>query len=259
MYTKSDIVKHIKDIGIKPTDTLLIHSSMKRIGEVEGKADTVLDAFMEYMSDGLLIFPTHSWKTMTGDNLRYDRNVEPSCVGILTNLFMKRDGVMRSYHPTHSVAAFGAGSEEYIRGAEHIHTPCGRNGCWGKLIDRKAKILFLGAPLSTNTFIHGVEEWIDIPNRLAKDPTNFEIVMEDGSILVNEMYCHGAAIEPSQFYGKMEPVFMKRGIATKGKIGDADCYLCDSIGVHESVKDMWSHGIDIFQDEKPIPKDWYEY
>jgi aminoglycoside 3-N-acetyltransferase len=213
---------------------------------------------MEYMKDGLLILPTHTWKTITSENPRYDRNVEPSCVGILTNLFMKRDGVIRSYHPTHSVAAYGSDAEQYIAGEEYARSRCPRNGCWGKLIDRKAKILFLGAPLRTNTFIHGVEEWLDIPNRLSDESTRFEIVMDDGNIITTDMYCHGAEIEPSQFYGKMKPVYMKREIATKGKIDDAVCYLLDAVGVYEWVKDIWCHRIDIFQDDKPIPTEWYD-
>ena len=34
--------------------------SMKSIGEVEGRADTVLDALIEYFKDGLLLLPTHN-------------------------------------------------------------------------------------------------------------------------------------------------------------------------------------------------------
>ena len=62
MYTKSDLLADIEKMGIDPKGALLIHSSMKAIGPVEGGADTVLDAWSQYMGDGLLIFPTHTWK-----------------------------------------------------------------------------------------------------------------------------------------------------------------------------------------------------
>ena len=45
MYTKDQLKEQIKRLGIRPDDTLLVHSSMKAVGEVEGGADTVLDAF----------------------------------------------------------------------------------------------------------------------------------------------------------------------------------------------------------------------
>ena len=54
MYTKEDLINCLSDMRIDPKGTVLVHSSMKAIGEVEGGADTVLDAFSEYMRDGLL-------------------------------------------------------------------------------------------------------------------------------------------------------------------------------------------------------------
>ena len=257
MYTKQDLINDLIKIGVKKNDTLLVHSSMKSIGEVVGGADTVLDAFIDYLEDGLLIFPTHSWMTMKDDHLRFDRKTEPSCVGLLTNMFMKRPEVYRSYHPTHSVAAKGKDALSYIAGEEKITTPCGRQGCYGKLVDRKAKILFLGCSLSKNTFIHGVEEWADVKGRLMTEVTKYEIITDEG-IVINNMLRHGAKIEPSQYYDKMEPVFMEKGVATKGKIGDATSYLCDAVGVCETVTDVINHGIDMFQNMIPIPTDWYK-
>ena len=43
-YTKQDLKRQLEEAGLRDTDTLLIHSSMKAIGGVEGGADTVLDA-----------------------------------------------------------------------------------------------------------------------------------------------------------------------------------------------------------------------
>ena len=83
MHTFNSLLQDIKQAGIHKQGTLLVHSSMKAIGEVEGRADTVLDALIEYMKDGLLVFPTHSW---SGENLKggiYDPKTDPTCVGFL--------------------------------------------------------------------------------------------------------------------------------------------------------------------------------
>ena len=61
MYTKEALKAQLKQMGIKPTDTVVIHTSMKAIGDVEGGPDGVLDAFCEYLSDGLFLVPTHTW------------------------------------------------------------------------------------------------------------------------------------------------------------------------------------------------------
>ncbi|MBE6612809.1 MAG: AAC(3) family N-acetyltransferase, partial [Ruminococcaceae bacterium] len=61
MHTKSSLISDLRAMGVLSTDAILVHSSMKSIGEVEGGADTVLDAFMEYFADGLFMMPTHTW------------------------------------------------------------------------------------------------------------------------------------------------------------------------------------------------------
>ena len=49
LFSQRQLQEQIEQMGILPSDTLLIHSSMKAIGEVEGGADTVLDAFIDYL------------------------------------------------------------------------------------------------------------------------------------------------------------------------------------------------------------------
>ena len=87
MYTKEDLKKQLQDMGLTGEETILIHSSMKSIGAVEGGADTVLDAWMEYFAEGLLLLPTHTWANVNADHPVYDYRSTPSCVGLLTNLF----------------------------------------------------------------------------------------------------------------------------------------------------------------------------
>ena len=67
MYTKEQLKKQVENMGLTGEETILIHSSMKSIGEVEGGADTVLDAWIEYFGHGLLLLPTHTWKNINAD------------------------------------------------------------------------------------------------------------------------------------------------------------------------------------------------
>lgn len=101
MHTKESLKKQLAAMGLTGEETILIHSSMKAIGETQKGADTVLDALMEFFEKGLLLLPTHTWKTINAENPVFDVDNEPACVGILPNLFLKRPGVIRSLHPTH--------------------------------------------------------------------------------------------------------------------------------------------------------------
>lgn len=260
MYTKNDLLRHIEKMDINPQGALLIHSSMKAIGPVEGGADTVLDAWSEYMGDGLLIFPTHTWKYI-GDGKEqdvFDSRTLPACVGILPELFRKRPGVVRSLHPTHSVAALGKGAAAYTAGEEARHTPCSREGCWGKLLDLDAEILFLGCTLRSNTFIHGVEEWEGIPNRLAPSARAVTIIGPAGEEYHTDMHFHYCpAGDVSENYGKLEKPFLKHGAIRYGTFGDAPCIIGNARKMRETASALLGKDPDLFLSAQAVPEDWY--
>lgn len=259
MHTKECLMNDLSAIGIRADDTLLVHSSMKALGEVDGRADTVLDAFIEYMRPGLLIFPTHTWEKIGDVYFAYNPLTEPSCVGILSNLFLARPGVIRSWHPTHSLAALGRDAEDFTRGDEQWDTPCSRGGCYGKLYDRKAKILFLGCSLKRNTYLHGVEEWNDIPNRLSDTHMPLVIMTPDGREIPRPLLGHRSPFgDVSQNFDKMEAPFIHAGFARKGNIGDAKSTLCDAIGMADLTYELLKTNPDLFADGAPVPKAWYE-
>ena len=45
MYNKNNIIEDLKNIGIKKGDVVLLHSSYKSLGEIEGGAKTFFEAF----------------------------------------------------------------------------------------------------------------------------------------------------------------------------------------------------------------------
>lgn len=256
---KQQFMEQIEALGVRPGDTLMVHSSLRAVGPVEGGGDTVLDAFLDYLSDGLLLLPTHTWGTIKGDPAVYDPSATPSCVGTLTNLARVRKNAVRSLHPTHSVAAFGKRAAEYAAGEEKADTPCPRWGCWGRLYDEKAKILFLGCPLTKNTYLHSVEEWHAIPHRLAEKTTRYYIRMPAGELRPVDLHCHYNEQCPdiSRNYGKMEPAFLALGIGREGTIGQARSVLCEAVGAADLVGSLLGRNSDLFLDNAPIPTEWY--
>jgi len=251
----------MKTSGINPHGTLFVHSSCKSVGECENGADTILDAFIEYMKDGLLVFPTHTWDVVTwekidengvpvGESNIYDPQNTPSCVGLLTNMFLKRDGVIRSLHPSHSVAAIGKDAAEFVSGEELTRSPCPRDGCYGKLYDRKAQILFLGCDLSKNTFLHGVEEWNGVPNRLTDKPQELFIKTSGGLISCPQHRHYFIGGDVSKNYVKAESLFIENGAAAYCKIGSAHSVLCDAAKMADLVSAELRKNPDFFAKEE---------
>lgn len=259
MHTKDSLQKDIKSMGIRSDGTLLIHSSMKSIGMVDGGADTVLSAWKSCMEDGLLIFPTHTWRQIGKETLTFDSRTLPSCVGILPEIFRHQPGVIRSLHPTHSVAAWGKDAESYTAGEEKHTTPCPREGCWGKLVDRDADILFLGCTLRSNTFLHGVEEWEGIADRLDPNPQQVTIIDANGKEYYTRIHRHNclACEDVSRNYIKMEPVFAKCGAIRYGRFGDAPCIIGNARKMREATVKLLKRDPQLFVSGAPVPENWY--
>lgn len=188
----------------------------------------MLDALSEYMKDGLLVLPTHTWAYINADNPRFSVQDSPSCVGILPELFRKRPGVVRSWHPTHSVAALGVDAEAFTAGDERWDTPCARGSVWGKLLDRKAEIVLLGVDLRRNTFIHGIEEWVDIPGRMTDSHEELYTVTPGGDEIMVPSRRH-CGLSWSEHFWKVERELEEGGAMRKGNFGDALVRVCGTV------------------------------
>ena len=252
-------------MGLNPRDSVMVHASMKSIGDVEGRADTVIDAFMEYFEDGLFMMPTHTWAQMKESYPLYDPETEPGCVGILPEVFRKRPDVFRSLHPTHSMAAYGKGegckitAEEYIRGEENCTTPCSPGGCWDRLKNIQAKILMVGCTHIKNTFIHSVEECFDVPERLSERPMALQIRMPDGSKKDVKVKHHHNVVSPfiSGNFDKLRQAFYDTGAAVDVQLGDAPCILCDAVKVYEVTGRILQKEINCLIDRETLPPEWW--
>lgn len=252
MYTARQLQAQLKKMNISRDGTLLVHSSYKAMGEVKGGAETVIDALCGYMAEGLLVMPTHSWATVNAGNAVFDPASTPSCTGILGQLLLRREGAVRTIHPTHSLAVYGRDAADFAAGEESMTTPCGRKGCMGKLLDRKAKVLFIGCGLDKNTFLHGVEEWCGIENRLG-DEYLCILTLHDGSTRIGSMQPHHAPVEDvSVNYAKMTGPFLQLGAAIEGHLGDAHCYLCDCARMARITTELLIVQPDLFLDGEPV-------
>ncbi len=250
MFSKQTLQKDLENLRLRPTDTVFIHSSMKAIGDVDGGADTVLDALTEYFADGLLAFPTHTWQWMNETHPVFHAATDPSCVGLLTNLALCRPGAVRSLHPDHSVVAFGRDAQRYCDGDRYATTPCPRLGTMGQLIDRQGVILFLGCTPDHNTFLHCVEEILEIPDRIAQTPVPYTSVAPDGSRYTVPFYHHNCSRgNVSDHYDKVAPYFLREGAMWRGAFGAAPVYAARADKMAALMRPVLRRNPDFFLDD----------
>ena len=255
MLTQSEIHSFLKNLGIKPSDTVLMHTSMRAIGEVEGGCDGIIDAFKNYLCDGLFIVPTHTWASVGSTVFEYDPRVSVPCIGALpTVAAFRRDGV-RSLHPTHSVAAFGSRAEEFVAGEEKSTSPCPVGGVWSRLYDENAKILLVGVGLNRNTYIHAIDELIDLPDRLTPC---VHLTIKDGEHVFETDFRRHSKNTGSENFGVFKKPLDHAGAITYSKLGNADVMCVDARKCTEVIKNLWAKATyHLCIEEKDIPTEYY--
>ncbi len=169
---KSALIAHFKKAGIKNTDTVLVHTALSKLGFIIGGAQTVLEALLETLNEGTLVMPTHTadlsdpkhWQhppvpKAWHDDIRthmplFNQETTPTRgMGKVAQQFLCLKKTVRSFHPQVSFSAYGKNAAYLTK--DHPLTPMfGMESPLGKLYQHGAKILMLGAPLSTCTAFH---------------------------------------------------------------------------------------------------------
>ncbi len=252
MLTKEEIFKTLKDIGLKSNDVVMIHSSLHNIGKIEGNAEGLISYLKEYFKDGLILLPCHTWSFINKDDDILNLDEENSCVGMLPNIALK-SSFIRSHHPTHSIVAYGNNAKEYIELDNDVNTPVSPKGCFGSLYKYNAKILFLGCPLTKNTFIHSIEEEFNVPDRFTSHIFHFYSKNKDGIYEYN-MPKHYSSLNPhiSENYIKLEKPMIEKGIAQYFTFGEAKSIIVDSKKCYLYVSSLLKENTHIFDDNKEI-------
>ena len=90
MLTKKDIFDTLKSIGLKSNDSIMIHSSLKAIGEIEFGASGLINALKEYFYDGTIMMPSHTWNFMNKDldvlDLEQENSISQNTYEYIDNL-----------------------------------------------------------------------------------------------------------------------------------------------------------------------------
>ena len=165
-FTPADLQRALLQLGVLPGDVLMVHSAFDRFLGFHGGPVDVIRALQQVVGpDGTLMMPTIPFQ---GSAIEYalgepvfDARQTVSRMGLITEVFRRAPGVVRSVHPTHSVAVWGSKADAIIAGHELADTPCGRLTPYAKLLDYDAKILLAGVPASTMTFCYFVAEELE--------------------------------------------------------------------------------------------------
>ena len=236
-------------LGIKQGDDILLHSSFRSLGGVEGGIQTLIEALLASVGDrGTLLFPCLSWKSVNEENgYTFDVLNTPCCVGAIPEFFRHYDGVERSVHPTHSVCALGKRMHEYLD--DHIldDGPVGENSPFYKLSQFGGKVIFLGCRTRPNTSMHGVEERFGVTYLMGEGTKEYTLIDKNGKIIKKDYRYHNIWHNGyDQRYDKLEDVME----FTKGVVHGANCNVVDSAAMWKNATEKLKEDEFYFVEER---------
>lgn len=233
--SQQKLVDDLKKIGLQKGDSVLVHSSLSKIGFVEGGPATVVNALFEVIGEeGTLLFPSFPAKGRNKTHLEehpfFDIKNTPSQMGSITEYFRKLEKVHRSFHPTDPICAKGPLAEYYTNSHFGQLTPYNEHSPFRKLCNKKGKILMLGTTLNgACTNLHTLEDAVNFKYPVY-DSVEYEVKMIDESGKEHQMRTkvHNPDYSAKRNCDALKPMFEKEGVLVNGMVGEAKTMLIDA-------------------------------
>jgi aminoglycoside 3-N-acetyltransferase len=240
MWTRSQISDHLHAAGIASGDAIILHSSLKSVGPIEGGGEALVEAILNVIGpDGHLMVPTFTYCLPIWNMPPFDIENTKSRVGALTEVVRQHPSARRSFHPTHSVAVIGPQREAITR--NHLHaTPIGVDSPFDRMRKFRAKILMLGTTQDTNSSLHLCEVLAKLPyiHVAFSDGQDFELAWflnENKEIEYAPIYEVPGC---SRNFRVVEEPLRRAGVLRDVVVGYAPCQLLDLEALIGAMMDL---------------------
>ncbi len=254
VLTEAILMNEFKEIGINEGDTLLVHSSMSKIGYLEHGPITFINAIINVIGpEGNLLMPSSPNDELQVNYIKksipFDVKSTPSKLGTITEEFRKFPGVIRSMNPLEPVCAWGKDAVYLTEGHFNEVTPYTKNSPFRRIIEKNGKILYVGVTLeNAGTSLHTLEDEVDFKYDVYS-PEIFEVDVidyKDKTIQVKTK-AHNPAFSRIRKCDELIPLFLNENVCVKKKIGKSNCLVFDAKRMFDSmVKNYHEKGITMY-------------
>lgn len=265
MLGKEQLFAQLRTMGAPQNSIVLMHSSFRAVGEFESGAEGFLEALIEYFTaqGGLFLVPAHTWNNLGKDRITLDLQNSESNTGVISVLATKHKSGVRTENPCHSLVIFGERERAEALAARdrEIDTPTSPASVYGALYEQAGYVLLVGVGQEKNTYLHTVDELLQLPDRMDDTPIFTTVRGLNGEITPRplRLFKCSTTDDISERFPKYEVAFRYHGAIRDGFLGRAPAQLCDAVKMKETVALICSRAgeKDPLGDERPIPPKWF--
>ncbi|MEO8200757.1 MAG: AAC(3) family N-acetyltransferase [Gemmatimonadota bacterium] len=161
-YSPTELEAALRRFGICEGDAVLIQSAFRPLNGFTGDAKHIIDCILGIIGDeGHLFMVSMPYGGSARDYLAsgrpFDVRRTPSMMGVLSESFRRRAGVVRSANPLHPVLAWGPRAEWIVAGHENLPHSCGPDSPYARMLSLNTKALLFDVGLEVLTFTHYLE------------------------------------------------------------------------------------------------------
>jgi aminoglycoside N3'-acetyltransferase len=184
---ETQLIDLLRELGFTPGATVMVHSAFspikRRVPNIT--PERLIRLLQELLGpEGTLLMPTFAFRGRQSHYIdthsSFDVQNTPSAVGILTEVFRKMPGVIRSHHPTHAVAGWGRNARELLS-THHLGETFGVTSPFYRLREFDGLVVGLGRRYRyAFTITHVPEELNPISRKIAFDERRRSMNVIDG-------------------------------------------------------------------------------
>jgi aminoglycoside 3-N-acetyltransferase len=236
-YDGDKLKAGLRRIGIAPSDTLLVHANFKPDSGFQGAPLDLANALVELVgTKGNLLMVSLPFRGAAYDYLAlgkpFNARKTMSMMGLVTEMFRRREGTVRSLHPTHPVLAYGKDAAWLVAGHERCRYPCGAGSPFEKIHQLHGKLLFFDVPFSAITFFHYVEDLLKkrLPFPIYSDRL-FSVPAVDANAASHVIQTYAFNKEVPRAAEKLEAEMRRQGLIQHGRVGNSRFQLVKTADV----------------------------